>query len=143
MCTAVSCKMQIEIRYHNGRSSTNVRSTVTDVCVRAYTDIGTHTRLCNIQRGRPSGLRRNYSGWLHRGCRHHRHRCRRVSWPVTGDSYAVDITIMECVRLPLCLSPYPNRGRTNARGSVLSYPYRFPITDRLLPHMILLLELLD
>lgn len=31
---------------------------------------------------------------------------------VTGDSYAVDITIMECVRLPLCLSLYihPNRG---------------------------------
>lgn len=30
---------------------------------------------------------------------------------VTGDSYAVDITIMECVRLPLCLSLYiyPNR----------------------------------
>jgi len=45
-----------------------------------------------------------------------------VSWPVTGDSYAVDITIMECVRLPLCLSPKPC-------ARLCLYPYRFPITN--------------
>lgn len=41
--------------------------------------------------------------------------CRRVSWPVTGDSYAVDITIMECVRLSLCLSLYTAESRARAR----------------------------
>lgn len=125
---AVSCKMQIGIRCRNGRSSTDVWSAVMDPGERACTYIHkqTHTHLyiclCNIRQGRPSGLRRNYGGWLHRGCHfHHRHhRRQRVSWPVTGDSYVVDITIMECVRLPLCLSPYPNRGRTSAsRGSAL------------------------
>lgn len=43
---------------------------------------------------------------------------------VTGDSYAVDITIMECVRLPLCLSLYiyPNRG---ARPLLSRYPVSY------------------
>lgn len=102
----------------------NIRSTVTDVCARV------HTARCVIYRrggwsrnGRE--LRRNYGGWLH----HHRHTATTVaatvSWPVTGDSYAVDITIMECVRLPLCLSLYAR----NPCARLCSYPYRFPITN--------------
>lgn len=50
-----------------------------------------------------------------------------VSWPVTGDGYAVDITIMECVRLPLCLSLYAQTVRASV---LLSIPvsYNQPIS---------------
>lgn len=101
-CAAVSCKMQIGIRaatvvVMEGAGYGPVRPGVPS---RTYARL--HTRPPRVI----------YSGWRGRAPVYvetmavavHRRR-RRVSWPVTGDSCAVDITIMECVRLPLCLSP--------------------------------------
>lgn len=52
-----------------------------------------------------------------------------VSWPVTGDSYTVDITIMECVRLPLCLSLYARTVRASVLLSILvSYNQPVPLS---------------
>lgn len=53
-----------------------------------------------------------------------------VSWPVTDDSYAVDITIMECVRLPLCLSLYARTVRAPVLPVLLSIPvsYNQPVS---------------
>lgn len=56
--------------------------------------------LCNEEPGKPSGGPR----YVENRCLH----C-RVSWSVTADSYAVDIVIMERVRVPLCLSRYRKR----------------------------------
>lgn len=56
--------------------------------------------LCNEEPGKPSGEPR----YVESRCLH----C-RVSWSVTADSYAVDIVIMERVRVPLCLSRYRKR----------------------------------
>lgn len=51
---------------------------------------------------------------------------------------------MQCVRLPLCLSPAAPPPRapasTASTASTRSYPYRFPITDRFLPSLPLSLS---
>lgn len=57
---------------------------------------------------------------------------RRVSWPDFTqfcDSYAVDITIMECVRLPLCLSLHPplETRMTSSIYSLIHIPVSYTI----------------